>query len=93
MIVKPSNSSTPIIVNSSGTISTSAKEIVSIHYVNTTAGVGKVTIHDGSGNGGVVLGSDANGGSDDWSPAQPAKFNKIIVDFTTGTGHVILQVN
>lgn len=93
MLTKPSNTPTPIIVNSAGTISTSPREIVSIHFVNTTAGAGKVTIHDGSGNKGVVLGSDAAGGADDWTPTQPAYFERVIVEFTTGTGHVIIQTN
>lgn len=80
-------------VTSAGTISTSAKEIVSIHYFNATAGAGKVTIHDGSGNKGIIMGADAANGTDDWCPAQPAKFDRIIVEFNTGTGVIAIQTN
>ena len=88
MITKPSNTKIPLIVTSSGTISSSAKEIVSLHF--TATGAGTCTVHDGSGNGGIVLSVDAASGSDDWSPAQPARFEKIIVAFS-GTGTLAIQ--
>lgn len=94
MIVKPAVTGVPIIVTASGTVSNAPREIVSIHYLNTTAGVGRVDINDGGvANQGVVLGSDAANGNDDWCPAQPARFAKIVVTFTTGTGAVSIQVN
>lgn len=95
MIVKPATTKVPIIAIADGTIASSPHEIVSIHYFNSTAGAGRVTITDGSGepNKGIVLGSDAANGSDRWEPAQPASFDKIIVTFTTGTGIVTIQTN
>lgn len=80
-------------VNAAGTISASPREIVSIHYFNSTAGAGKVTIHDGSGNKGIILGAAAANGTDDWCPAQPVRFERIIVEFTTGTGTITIQTN
>lgn len=93
MVTKPAVTRIPILVIATGTVSVSAREVVSIHYLNTTAGVGRVDITDGSSNQGVTLGSDAANGNDSWTPVQPAKFDKIIVTFTTGTGVVSIQTN
>lgn len=83
MITKPSNTATPILVSASGTISASAREIVSIHF--TAGAAATCVVHDGSGNKGVALGVDAANGSDDWCPSQPAKFDRIIVAISAGT--------
>lgn len=93
MVVKPAVTRVPIIVTATGVVGNGVYEVVSIHYVNTTAGVGQVTVTNNNINEGVVLGSDAVGGSDDWCPAQPAKFTKLQVNFNTGTGYVVIQVN
>lgn len=94
MITKPAVTRVPIIVTGTGTVSLADREIVSIHYLNTTAGVGRVDITDGEGaTSGIVLGAGIASGVDDWCPAQPAKFKKIVVTFTTGTGVVTIQVN
>lgn len=92
MITKPAVTATPIIVKAAGTIIDEPREIVSLHFVNSTAGAGSCTVHDGTGNGGVVLGSDAAGGKDDWCPSQPARFQRTIVEFS-GSGTVTIQFN
>lgn len=94
MVIKPAvTNKPPIIVSAGGTISTSRKEILAIHYVNTTAGKGQVTIHDGGGNTGITLGSDAQGGNDSFEPVQPFPLDRIIVTFDTGTGIVTILYN
>lgn len=90
MISKPAVARKPIIVTTSQIVSESGREIVALHYVNTTAGVGQVTVTNGVGNEGIVLGSDAQGGSDNFCPAQPMPFSKIVVTFVTGTGHLTI---
>lgn len=92
--MKPSlANNAPIIVTSSQTVSTSAREVVAIHYVNTTGGVGQVIVRGSEVNKGVVLGSDASGGNDSFEPSQPMKFDKLIVTFTTGSGLVSILTN
>jgi len=93
MTTKPAVTPVPIIVTGTGTVSLSAREIVSIHYLNTTAGVGRVDISDGETNEGIVLGSGVQGSTDHWTSSQPVKFKKLIVTFTTGTGVVSIQTN
>jgi hypothetical protein len=94
MIVKPAVTPVPVIVTTSGTVSTSPREVASIHYLNTTAGVGRVDITTGgAGTNGITLGAGVASGTDNWNPAQPARFEKLIVTFTTGTGIVTIQYN
>ena len=95
MISKPAVSGrVPIIVTTSQTVSVSEREIIALHYVNNTAGVGQVRVTDGSGaTAGVVLGAAVVGGSDDFCPTQPMKFNKIVVTFDTGTGYLSILTN
>lgn len=94
MITKPAVASlAPIIVTATGVISEAPREIVGIHYLNTTAGAGRVEIKGSEGNKGVVLGSDAANGNDSFCPSQPMKFDKVTVTFITGTGVVTLLVN
>lgn len=95
MITKPGVTGIPIKVTATGTVANGTREIVSIHYTNTTAGVGRVDISEvgGVGNEGITLSSDAANGNDHWVSAQPVKFDGIVVTFTTGTGVVTIQVN
>jgi len=95
MVVKPAVTAIPLRVIATGTVANGAREIVSIHYVNTTGGAGRVDISEvgGAANEGVTLSSDAANGNDAWEPAQPARFKGIVVTFTTGTGVVIIQAN
>jgi hypothetical protein len=93
MIVKAAVTPAPVLVTGTGTVSTSPREVVSIHYFNTTAGAGRVDISDGGAQNGITLGAAAVNQTDNWNPAQPARFNKIIVTFTTGTGVVTIQYN
>jgi hypothetical protein len=89
-LMKPSVAANPpIIVTATGNVSISPREVVAIHYLNTTAGAGRVDI-TGASNEGVTLGSDAANGNDDFCPSQPMKFKKIVVTFTTGTGVVTI---
>lgn len=93
-IFKPATTTTPLVITATGTYSVSPREIVSIHYLNTTAGVGRVDITDGiEANKGITLGAGIASGTDHWYSAQPATFRKIIVTFTTGTGVVTIQTN
>lgn len=89
MITKGAATPTPMLVIASGTYSTSAKEIVSLHF--TAGAAATCTVSDGLGNKGVALGVDAANGSDDWCPAQPAKFDRIIVTISAGT--LTIQTN
>lgn len=94
MINKPAVSSNPpIIVTASGVVSASGREIIAIHYLNTTAGVGRVDVTGGTTNEGVTLGAGVQNGTDSFEPVQPAKFSKIVVTFTTGTGVVTILTN
>lgn len=94
MISKPAIAGNePIIVTTSQTVSESVREVVAIHYVNTTGGAGRVTVRGTEVNKGVILGSDASGGNDSFEPAQPMRFDKIIVTFDTGTGFVSILTN
>lgn len=97
MITKPAVTRVPIIVSSAGgdqVVSSSPKEIVSIHFSNTTAGAGSVVVHDGDSSEGVALSAAAASGTDDWCPAQPARFDKIHVDWGgSTTGLLTIQVN
>lgn len=71
-------------------------ELVAVHYLNLTAGVGRINLRDGASNGQirVVLGAAVVSGTDDFCPAQPMKFeNGIYVELATGTGVVTLLVN
>lgn len=94
-IVKGSVTRIPIKVTTAGQVALGAREVVSIHYVNTTAGVGRVDINDANeeANEGITLSSDAANGSDHWTSSQPVRFDGIIVRFTTGTGVVTIQTN
>lgn len=95
MISKPAVTGIPLRVTTTGSVALGGREIVSIHYVNTTAGVGRVDISEvgGAANEGITLSSDAANGNDHWVSSQPVKFDTIVVTFTTGTGVVTLQVN
>ena len=94
MVVKPAvTNRPPITVTESQTVSASEREVIAIHYVNSTAGVGLVRVWNGNANETVWLGSNANGGNDSFTPAQNMKFSKVVVDFVTGTGYVTLLMN
>ena len=94
MISKPSVAKNVITVIADNTISESAREIVGIHYVNTTAGAGLVRVYDpNDATKAIYLSSDAANGNDSFTPCQPMPFNKIAVDFVTGTGFVSLVTN
>lgn len=84
-------------MSATGTAISAGCELVSVHYVNTTAGIGQVDIYDGNatpGNKKITLGSGVAGNSDDYCPAQPMPFkNYVNVVFTTGTGFVTIQAN
>lgn len=93
MITKPAVGRIPIIVTGSGEVSTSPREVIAIKYVNTTAGAGLVSVTDGSTNQGVMLSSDAANGNDQFTPAQPMAFKRIVVTFITGTGYVCIETS
>ena len=103
IIVKPSVSGRPpIAIEGTGTTpinaTSTAAEIIAFHYVNTTAGIGRVDIFDGAPQGTtnlkLTLGSNANGGNDDFSPSQPILFRvKVVIVFTTGTGILTIHLN
>lgn len=91
MINKPAVfKNAPYSVTATKTVFTSPKEVSSIHYLNTTAGVGRIDIQDENGQNRVTLGSDAANGNDDWTPGRPVTFNALTVTFTTGTGVVTI---
>lgn len=92
--MKPSvTGNKPISVTATGTVSTSGREIVGIHYLNTTAGVGRIDIQVGTTNEVITMGAAAANGTDHISLPQVIKADKIIVTFTTGTGVVTLFTN
>jgi hypothetical protein len=98
MITKPAVSGkAPITVTATGVPISTGGELVAVHYVNTTAGVGRVDIYDGTatpGNLRITLGAGVDGNSDDFCPTQPMKFKvQVRVVFTTGTGVVTLLAN
>lgn len=96
-ISKPAVSGKPPITTTGNTLSVSSGcELVAVHYLNLTAGVGRINLRDGSANGEirVVLGAAVVSGTDDFCPTQPMKFNNgIYVELATGTGVVTLLVN
>lgn len=90
MLSKPSIGGAPITVTATGVAVTRGGEILAFHYLNTTAGAGRVDIYDGvatPGNLRVTLGSDAQNGNDNFGSVQGMRFNnEVRVVFTTGTG-------
>lgn len=97
MLSKPSVAQRPPIINSgnSSAIDTPC-ELVAVHYLNLTAGVGRINLRDGGAAGEirVVLGAAVVSGTDDFCPTQPMKFLKgIYVELATGTGVVTLVLN
>lgn len=98
MISKPAVAGRgPITIGSSGVAISSACELIALHYLNTTAGAGRVDIYDGNatpGNLKITLGAAAANGTDDFCPSQVMKFeNEVRVVFTTGTGVVTILAN
>lgn len=102
MITKPAVAGKrPVVIRDSDTLTTrtfsAGTEFVSLHYVNTTAGAGRVDVYDGvvtPSNLRISLSSDAANGNDDYSPAQNWRFNgAAIFVFTTGTGAVTILAN
>lgn len=87
----------PITISATGVAVNNGCEVVGFHYLNTTAGAGRIDIYDGvatPGNLRVTLGADAANATDDFCPAQPMKFNhQVRVVFTTGTGVVTVLSN
>lgn len=95
MLVKPSVLGKPsFVVSVSGTAIAAPVEVSGFHYFNSTAGVGRVDIYDGTtapGNIRCTMGSDAANGTDDIAPNRPFKFIRYLnVQFTTGTGVVTI---
>jgi hypothetical protein len=98
MITKPAVSGQPpITLSATGVAISNGCELIAVHYLNLTEGVGRVDIYDGlaiPANLRITLGAAAQNGTDDFSPAQPMKFfNQVRVVFTTGTGVVTLLSN
>ena len=102
MISKPSTATKPpVVISDSATLSqrtlSKGTEFISLHYLNTTAGVGRVDIYDGiiaPSNLRITLGAAAASGTDDFNPSQNFTFiNEPIVVFTTGTGAVTILRN
>ncbi len=98
MVNKPAVAQiSPIVLTASGNAISNGCELVAVHYVNTTSGVGQIDIYDGNetpGNRKITLGVAVVGGSDDFCPTQPMKFkNCVNVQFTTGTGFVTIVAN
>lgn len=98
MVSKPAVANRgPIVVSASGVAISSPAELIAVHYLNTTAGAGRVDIYDGNaipGNLRISLGSDAANGNDDFCPSQTMGFkNNVNVQLTTGTGAVTLLAN
>lgn len=98
MIIKPSVAKRgPITITDDGIAISSPCEVVAFHYLNTTAGVGRVDIYDGNatpGNLRVTLGAAAQNGTDDFCPAQPMSFKRNVnIVSTTGTGVVTVLAN
>lgn len=93
-VVKPAVANNPpLTVIATGSVSTSPRELIAAHFVNSTAGKGLVRIDNGNSNEAIYLGSDADGGNDSFEPAQPVKMSKITVTFVTGTGFLTLITN
>jgi len=98
MLTKPSVAKRgPIVIVDDGVAISSPCEVVAFHYLNTTAGAGRVDIYDGNatpGNLKVVLGAAAANGTDDFCPAQPMSFkNEVRKVSITGTGVVTVLAN
>jgi len=97
MVVKPSVSGQPPIISSGNSQAVNnGCELIGVHYLNLTAGAGRINLRDGGAAGEirVVLGASAQNGSDDFCPSQPMKFkNGIYVELATGTGVVTLLTN
>jgi hypothetical protein len=97
MLFKPSVAGKAPIISTGNSQAVSAScELVAVHYLNLTAGVGRINLRDGGAAGEirVTLGAAVVSGTDDFCPSQPAKFLKgIYVELATGTGVVTLLVN
>lgn len=97
-LIKPSVAKRgPITLSGTGVAISSPCEVVALHFLNTTAGAGRIDIYDGTatpGNLRITLGADAANASDDFCPAQPMSFKNVVrVVFTTGTGVVTVLAN
>lgn len=98
MVTKPSTARRgPATVSATGVAIDNPCELVAVHYLNTTAGAGRVDIYDGvatPGNLKITLGADAANATDDFTPAMLCTFrNQVRVVFTTGTGVVTVLAN
>lgn len=98
MVTKPAIANRgPITVSVSGVAISSPAELIAVHYLNLTGGVGRVDIYDGPAipaNLRITLGAGITSGTDDFCPNQPGAFKaNVNVQFTTGSGVVTLLAN